>query len=91
MAVEAPERKPWQDALRDTYLECWADSYGKSLIKEGARLLPAFAVLAVAMFYHERECHGPQPLRQLSAVFSEIAPPAAQGAATHKIGYVRMT
>ncbi|WP_158790846.1 hypothetical protein [Granulicella sp. L60] len=61
MAVEAPERKPWQNTLRRTYLEPWADSYGKSSVEVGARLLPTFAVLAVAMFYHERECHGPSP------------------------------
>jgi hypothetical protein len=61
MAVEAPERKSWQGILRETYFESWAAPYGNSAVQEGARLLPAFAVLAVAMFYHERECHGPSP------------------------------
>lgn len=61
MAVEAPERKCWQSILRNTYLRAWANSFSDSSIQDGARLLPAFAVLAVAMFYHERECHGPSP------------------------------
>jgi hypothetical protein len=61
MVVEAPQRRYWQDALRNTYLSRWRDHFGKDALDVAARLLPAFSVLAVAMFYHERERTGPSP------------------------------
>ncbi len=61
MVVESPDRVQWQSALRATYLCRWTERYGTAMVKEAARLLPAFSVFAVAMFYHERESHGPSP------------------------------
>jgi hypothetical protein len=61
MVVEAPQRKDWQDALRITYLSRWSGRFGKDAVDLATRLLPAFSVLAVAMFYHERENNGPSP------------------------------
>ena len=61
MAVEAPERKAWQEGLRTAYLKEWSDVYGADVVGAAARLLPAFAVFAVAVFYHEREGHGASP------------------------------
>ena len=55
MAVESPSRQRWQDALRGVYLNHWAQEYGCDKVNRAATLLPAFALLAVAMFYHERE------------------------------------
>jgi hypothetical protein len=31
------------------------------MIDQAAAMLPAFSIFAVAMFYHERESHGPSP------------------------------
>jgi hypothetical protein len=61
MVVETPDRIGWQDTLRRTYLDCWADAYGAEQVAKAAELLPAFAIFAVAMFYHQRECHGESP------------------------------
>ena len=61
MAVESPERVHWQGALRSAYLGCWKERYGALVMEQGARLLPAFSIFAVAMFYHERESQGPSP------------------------------
>jgi hypothetical protein len=61
MAVELPERRSWQADLRMTYLSCWAERYGTETVVRAAELLPSFSILAVAMFYHERECQGPSP------------------------------
>jgi Ser/Thr protein kinase RdoA (MazF antagonist) len=61
MAVEASERKAWQERLRAAYLKQWSDVYGADVVGAAARLLPAFAVFAVAVFYHEREGHGASP------------------------------
>jgi hypothetical protein len=59
MAIEAPDRIQWQSSLRDTYLCRWAEQYGMGRIQRAAEILPAFAILAVATFFHERECNGP--------------------------------
>jgi hypothetical protein len=61
MVVETPDRVGWQDTLRRTYLDCWADAYGAEQVATAAELLPTFAIFAVAMFYHQRECHGESP------------------------------
>ena len=61
MVVESPERIRWQDALRAAYLSRWKESYGALVVEQAARLLQAFSIFAVAMFYHERESHGPSP------------------------------
>jgi hypothetical protein len=59
MVIEAPDRIQWQASLRETYLRHWAEQYGMDRIQRAAEILPTFAVLAVAMFFHERECNGP--------------------------------
>jgi hypothetical protein len=59
MAIECPERIAWQSTLRETYLHRWAERYEMETIARAAEILPTFAVLAVAMFFHKRECHGP--------------------------------
>jgi Phosphotransferase enzyme family len=59
MAIECPDRASWQSSLRDVYLRRWAEQYGMDAIQRAAEILPTFAVLAVAMFFHERECNGP--------------------------------
>ena len=59
MVVESPERVHWQGALRAAYLGCWKERYGALVVEQAERLLPAFSIFAVAMFYHERESHGP--------------------------------
>jgi pimeloyl-ACP methyl ester carboxylesterase len=61
MAVETPARIGWQDSLREAYLSGWIRRHGPRQVERAALLLPAFSILAVAMFYHERECHGPSP------------------------------
>jgi hypothetical protein len=61
MVVESPERRPWQEHLRNSYLSRWAQEFGAATVARAADFLPAFSLLAVAMFYHERECHGPSP------------------------------
>lgn len=61
MVVESPERIHWQDALRAAYLSRWKESYGALMVEQAAKLLPAFSIFAVAMFYHERESYGPSP------------------------------
>ena len=59
MAIECPERIEWQSSLRDIYLHRWAERYGMERIQRAAEILPTFAILAAAMFLHERECNGP--------------------------------
>jgi len=61
MAVESPERIQWQGALRAAYLGRWRERYGAPVVERAARLLPAFSIFAVAMFYHERESRGASP------------------------------
>jgi hypothetical protein len=61
MVVESPERAPWQETLRAAYLSRWKERYGSSAVEEATKFLPAFSLFAVAMFYHERESHGPSP------------------------------
>jgi hypothetical protein len=59
MVVESPDRLEWQSTLREIYLRRWAQRYGMDKIQSAAELLPTFAILAVAMFFHQRECNGP--------------------------------
>lgn len=61
MVIESPHRVLWQDALRAAYLGRWKERYGAQAVEQAARLLPAFSLFAVAMFYHERESKGPSP------------------------------
>jgi hypothetical protein len=61
MVVESSDRVQWRSALRTAYLRRWAEGYGAAAMEEAAKLLPAFSIFAVAMFYHERESHGPSP------------------------------
>jgi hypothetical protein len=61
MAVESPDRRGWQTTLRKAYLGRWARRYGAGPVGRASELLPAFSLFAVAMFYHEREHHGPSP------------------------------
>ncbi len=59
MVVETPERHAWRDELREVYLARWMGGYGSEPVVQARELLPAFSVLAVAMFYHQREGRGP--------------------------------
>jgi hypothetical protein len=59
MAIESPDRIGWRSSLRDAYLRRWAERYGMETIQRAAAIFPTFAILAVAMFFHERECNGP--------------------------------
>ncbi|HZP04562.1 MAG TPA: hypothetical protein VFB43_06650 [Terracidiphilus sp.] len=61
MVVESPQRVHWQAPIRAAYLSRWKERYGSRQIEQAAQRLPAFSLLAVAMFYHERESHGPSP------------------------------
>ncbi len=88
MVVESPERASWQETLRQAYLDRWIKRYGKGPIERAAELLPAFSILAVAMFYHERECHGSSPydsyLRSLARKLSrEVMKLPLQSVAVH--------
>ncbi len=55
MALETPARAAWVDPIRAAYLARWSETFGAAAVERSARLLPAFALLAVAVFYHERE------------------------------------
>jgi hypothetical protein len=59
MVIEAPDRKQWQETLREAYLQPWSQNYGGEEVKRAAELMPAFAVFALLVFLHERECNGP--------------------------------
>jgi hypothetical protein len=59
MVIEVPNRKQWQDALREAYLKRWAQHYGSSAVESAAQLVPAFAIFALLTFLHEREGNGP--------------------------------
>lgn len=61
MAVESPERRSWQPALREAYFSRWLQAFDAGVVDRAKELLPAFSVLAVAMFYHQRESHGSSP------------------------------
>ncbi len=59
MVIECLDRIEWQSNLREIYLRRWAGRYGMEKIQRAAELLPTFAILAIAIFFHERECNGP--------------------------------
>ncbi len=59
MVIEVPNRKQWQDALREAYFKRWAEHYDSSAVESAAQLVPAFAIFALLTFLHEREGDGP--------------------------------
>ena len=59
MVIEVPNRKQWQDPLREAYFQRWAHHYGSPAIENASRLVPAFAIFALLVFLHQREGEGP--------------------------------
>ena len=59
MVIEVPNRKQWQDLLREAYFQRWAYHYSSSVLENASRLVPAFAIFALLVFLHQREGDGP--------------------------------